>query len=187
MQKRIVITLFCICHRKHPKYKKGDVHKAFPNLLWQNFSIDAKNKIWCADFTYLKLANGLCRYNCSIIDLYDRSVISTVTGKWITRELAILALEKGLYSQGVFPNVINPLIFHTDQGSQFTSESFTNFCKDKHITQSMSKAGCPYDNAPMERFYNTMKGELIHRFHFQSDEELNYAISEYVYNWYNQI
>lgn len=181
------LGLSCICRRKRPGYKKGYIHKVFPNLLEQNFSIDEKNKVWCADFTYLKLVNGLSRYNCSIIDLYDRSIVSTVTGKWITGDLAILALKKALSSQSVVPNDSTPLIFHTDQGSQFTSLEFTAFCKESHITQSMSKAGCPYDNAPMERFYNTMKSELINRFHFQTDEELDYAISEYVYHWYNQI
>ncbi len=51
----------------------------------------------------------------------------------------------------------------------------------------MSAAGCPYDNSPMERYYNTFKEELINRFNFETDEELNHAISEYAYGWYNQI
>ena len=51
----------------------------------------------------------------------------------------------------------------------------------------MSAAGCPYDNAPMERYYNTFKAELINRFNFRTDEELSRAISEYAYGWYNQV
>ena len=51
----------------------------------------------------------------------------------------------------------------------------------------MSAAGCPYDNAPMERYYNTFKAELINRFNFRTDEELAHAISEFAYVWYNQI
>jgi putative transposase len=69
----------------------------------------------------------------------------------------------------------------------FTSLAFTDYCQSQGIKQSMSKAGSPYDNAPMERFYNTLKEELIYRYHFHTDEELNRAISEYVYIWYNQI
>lgn len=51
----------------------------------------------------------------------------------------------------------------------------------------MSKAGCPYDNAVMERFFRTMKFELISRFQFNSDKQLETAISEYVFGWYNQV
>lgn len=53
-----------------------------------------------------------------------------------------------------------------------------------HITQSMSHAGCPYDNAPLERYYNTLKSD---HFNFNTAAELYYAIVEYLYSWYNQI
>ena len=178
------LELFCVCRRKRPGYKKGNAHELFSNLLNQNFNVAEKNKVWCADFTYIKLTNGTFRYNCSIIDLYERCVVATLTDKWMTSELAIETLKKALESQDVDAS---NLIFHTDQGVQFTSLAFTDFCRSKGITQSMSKAGCPYDNAPMERFYNTMKEELIYRYNFHTDEELNRAISEYVYVWYNQV
>ena len=61
------------------------------------------------------------------------------------------------------------------------------FCNEHGIIQSMSKAGCPYDNAPMERYYNTLKAELINRYYFSTDEELRTAIAEFAYSWYNQI
>ena len=51
----------------------------------------------------------------------------------------------------------------------------------------MSHAGCPYDNAPMERYYNTLKAELIYQRFFHTDEELNYAVQEFAYLWYNQV
>jgi putative transposase len=75
------------------------------------------------------------------------------------------------------------LILHSNQGSQFTSVQFI----EHGITQSMSAAGCPYDNAPMERYYNTFKAELINRFNFRTDEELAHAVSEFAYVWYNQV
>ena len=53
------------------------------------------------------------------------------------------------------------IILHSDQGSQYTSRAFTEFCEGKGIRQSMSKAGCPYDNSPMESFYGTFKSEFI--------------------------
>ena len=74
-----------------------------------------------------------------------------------------------------------------DQGCQFTSQTFVNFCKSNRVLQSMSKVGCPYDNAPMERFYNTLKQELIYRTSFVSEDALKEAINHYVFIWYNHI
>lgn len=178
------LHLHCICRRRRPGYKKGNAHKIFPNLLKQNFVAEKANQVWCTDFTYIFLTNGAIRYNCTIIDLHDRSVVASETDKWITSDLAIKTLEKALNSQKHKPT---NLILHSDQGSQFTSSQFILYCKEHGITQSMSAAGCPYDNAPMERYYNTFKVELINRFNFRTDEELSYAVSEYAYVWYNQI
>ena len=65
------------------------------------------------------------------------------------------------------------MILHSNQGVQFTSWDFVNFCKDNNVTQSMSKAGCPYDNAPMERFYNTFKINFYNVTSFSSVEMMD--------------
>jgi transposase InsO family protein len=156
----------------------------FPNLLQQNFSADKVNAKWCTDFTYLYLADGSKRYNCSIIDLHDRSVVASLNGKEITSDLEIRIVKKALSSQS---SVKGQLILHRDQGLQFTSKEFVEFCESVHITQSMSKAGYPYDNAPMEHYYNTLKNELIYLHHYHSDEELNRAVSEFACFWYNHV
>jgi transposase InsO family protein len=67
-------------------------------------------------------------------------------------DLAIRTLQKALASQ---PKITGDLILHSDQGTQYTSKAFIEFCESVNITQSMSKAGYPYDNAPMERYFNT--------------------------------
>jgi len=82
--------------------------------------------------------------NCSVIDLYDRSIVASINGKEITSELAVSTVNKALALQ---PALKGQLILHSDQGSQFTSKEFVEFCETVHITQSMSKAGYPYDNA----------------------------------------
>ena len=124
------------------------------------------------------------RFNCTIIDLYDRSVVASENGKQITSELAIRTLEKAIHASKCDPR---QLILHSDQGSQFTSLDFINYCSRHGITQSMSRAGCPYDNAPMERYYNTLKAELVNQYYFQTDAELDLAIQKFAYLWYNQI
>lgn len=169
---------------KHkPKYVKGTSHKKFDNLLKRNFVAAQPNQKWCTDFTYLKLTSGATRYNCSILDLYDRSIVATLNGKQITAALAIetvkIALAKNPRHDG--------LMLHSDQGSQFTSKEFTDFCAKEKITQSMSKAGCPYDNAPMESFYGTLKNEYISQHHFRDDESLNKGVYQEIYCWYNHV
>ncbi len=142
--------------RKKPDYKHGEPHKVFENQLKQDFTADEINQKWCTDFTYLFLKNHDVRYNCSIIDLHDWSIVASITDRHITSDLAIRTLQKALDSQ---PAIRRKLILHSDQGSQYTSRAFTEFCESVKVTQSMSKAGYPYDNAPMERYFNTLKNE----------------------------
>jgi len=79
------------------------------------------------------------------------------------------------------------LILHSDQETQFASKVFVDFCSQNNITQSMSKAGYPYDNAPMERYFNTLKRELINQHYYHNDQELNDGIYDYAYVWYNHL
>lgn len=81
----------------------------------------------------------------------------------------------------------NGIILHSDQGSQYTSKEFTDFCTTHNITQSMSRAGCPYDNAPMERYFNTLKSELIYQHTYASESKLFSDIDDYVLLWYNSV
>jgi len=118
------------------------------------------------------------------LDLHDRSIVASITDKQITSDLAIRTLKKALESQ---KTIKGNLILHSDQGSQYTSKEFTEFCQEAGITQSMSKAGCPYDNAPMERYYNTLKNEFINLHYYHNDDELNQAVSEFAYIWYNHV
>ena len=111
----------------------------------------------------LFLSDGEVRYNCSILDLHGRSIVASITDRNITSDLAIRTLQKALASQ---PKIKGELILHSDQGSQFTSKAFVEFCESAHETQSMSKAGYPYDNAPMERYFNTLKNECINLYEF---------------------
>ncbi len=175
------LGLGAIIRRKKPKHQAGTQHKVYPNLLKQNFHVDKPNTVWCTDFTYLHVKGGKTYYNCTIIDLYNRSVVASVNGKFITSDLAIECLEKAIKQQ----KPKNGLILHSDQGSQFTSKKFTDFCSESNITQSMSRAGCPYDNAPMERFFNTLKTERLNLFIFSNLEELDLAIHKFALVWYN--
>ena len=177
------LQLFSIVRRRKPDYEYGAPHKVFENKLNRDFKADSINQKWCTDFTYLFLADGSKRYNCTIIDLHDRSVIASITDKHITADLAKRTLQKAIDSQAGLDTC--RLILHSDQGSQFTSKEFTEYCESVGITQSMSKAGYPYDNAPMERYYNTLKNELTNHHYYHSEKELYTSIEEFAYVHYN--
>src|SRR5690554_8179525 len=113
----------------------------YTDLLNQNFYAEKPNRIWCVDFTYLYLKDGKVRYNCTIIDLYDRSVIATVNGAHITTELALRALLIAVLQH----KPAKGLILHSAQGRHYHSEEFGRSCEALFIQQSMSRTVCPYD------------------------------------------
>ncbi|MGQ7673394.1 DDE-type integrase/transposase/recombinase, partial [Streptococcus suis] len=84
--------------------------------------------------------------------LCGREVVASLNSSHIDTELAKetlkIALERRKPAKGI--------ILHSEQGRQFTAKEFNKFCDKNYVQQSMSKAGCPYDNAVMERFYNTL-------------------------------
>ena len=169
---------------KKPAHKKGDCYKKFENHRNREFHAEKPNEKWCTDFTYIFMEDGRKRYNCSMIDLFDRSVVATLNNSHIDSELAVqtrkIALERNHHPKN--------LLLHSDHGSQYPSQAFTDYCKKEGIQQkSMSKAGCPYDNASMESFYRTFKTEFISKHRFSSDEKLNHAIMDYVYVYYNHV
>ena len=81
---------------KKPAYKKGECYKKFEDHLNRDFQAEKPNEKWCTDFTYIFMEDGRKRYNCSIIDLYDRSVVATLNSSHIDAELAVQTLKAAL-------------------------------------------------------------------------------------------
>ncbi|MCS1350873.1 IS3 family transposase [Mechercharimyces sp. CAU 1602] len=154
------LGLRSIVYKRKPPHLKGKPHKTFPNILNRDFSAKGSNQRWCTDFTYVPLSNGRMRYNCSILDLRDRSIVATKTASYMTADLAIETLQEALNQHSPKEG----LILHSDQGVQFTSKAFIQFCEQNGIQQSMSKAGSPFDNAPMESFFGKLKNEQLHHY-----------------------
>ena len=173
-----------IVRPQKPNYAHSKPHRIFENKILQNFTAEKPNQKWCTDFTYVFLKNHEVRYNCTILDLYDRSVIASITDRNMTSDLAIRTLKKALKMQ---PAIKGELILHSDQGTQYTSKAFTEFCESVNVTQSMSKAGYPYDNAPMERYFNTLKNECTNLYDFATEEALYETIEEFAYIDYNHV
>lgn len=107
-------------------------------------------------------------------------MVASENGKNITTDLAIQTLNKAIHAQHCNPS---KLILRCS----IYLKRFTRFCSSLGISQSMSRAGTPYDNAPIEWYYNTLKAEEVYQHRYDTIDELYQAINEFTYVWYNQI
>lgn len=168
---------------KPPKPKKtAEDTGACKNILEQRFDQPAPNMVWVCDFTYIRVANRFY-YVCAILDLFARKVIAYRVSPKIDRFLAIATLQAAIAERHVSSGVM----FHSDQGSQFTSEDFRKEIDKFHMVQSFSKKGHPYDNAVMECFFKYLKKEETDRRRFSSVEELNISLFKYIHGFYNSV
>lgn len=156
MIRRVMRELGLRCQiriKKHRRRKESEQH-ILDNVLNQNFDTNAPNEVWLSDSTELKYGpNGECKIRLSgVLDLYGRRLLSY---NFSATETSIAEIE---VFQRAFDCVgdVHPLI-HTDRGSAYTSGAFNNFLGRYNVTRSMSRPGTPYDNAPMERWWNEFK------------------------------
>lgn len=161
---------------------KEDAGVCCQNLLSQRFDQKSPNLVWVCDFTYIKVGTKF-HYICAILDLYARKVIACRVGCKIDRFLAIDTLQDAVRLRGVSKGVM----FHTDQGSQFTSGDFRRVIDELGMIQSFSAKGHPYDNAVMECFFKYLKKEELNRRSYQTTEQLKQSLLAYISGFYNAI
>ena len=152
------------------------MHKKYPYLL-RGKDIWLPNQVWATDITYIKLAGGHV-YLSAIIDLYSRKVLSWRLSNTLDTEFCISALEDAIMTYGL------PAIFNTDQGSQFTSDAFTDKLHSHGIRISMDGKGRALDNIFIERLWRSVKYEEIYLNEYRSMEDVKRALKRY-FNFYN--
>ena len=138
------------------------------------------NEILAGDITYLRYGNKFL-YLAVVLDLYNREVIGWSMGETLETSLVLKALGSAMLKVG--PDV--EVIFHSDRGSQYASEAYRNFLKNKEIRPSMSRKGNCYDNSYVESWFSSLKKEWIYRHQFSTKEELRGLVFEYIETWYN--
>ena len=159
-----------------PRTSQGNPeHKKYPYLL-RGMTIDAPNLVWSTDITYIRLREGFV-YLSAVIDWYSRYVLSWKISNTLDSIFCVEALEEAL-ERG------KPEIFNTDQGVQFTSNSFTNVLTNNEIKISMDGKGRYLDNIFIERLWRSVKYECIYLREFESVQELHQGLSEY-FEFYN--
>lgn len=151
------------------------------NLLKKQFFQDKPNKVWVSDFTEIKI-NRAKFYLCVILDLFSRKVVAYRLSIRLNSNLALLTFKDAYQNRGE----PNDLLFHSDQGSQYTSIEFMNTLKALKIKQSFSNPGNPYDNAVMESFFATLKREEVHRKKYKDYDDLKESINKYIV-FYNNV
>jgi len=156
-------------------------HKISPNLLERRFDVDQMNQYWVGDITYIATKKGWL-YLATVIDLYSRNVIGWSMANHMRASLVNDAFLMAIWKRKPAPG----LVWHTDRGSQYASESHRAILKDHGVIQSMSRKGNCWDNAVAESFFHTLKTELVHQQDFEDQEEAKDAIFEYIEVFYNQ-
>ncbi|SLJ83435.1 transposase OrfAB subunit B [Psychrobacter sp. DAB_AL43B] len=172
------------CQLKMHKYKHADeAHKTHHNILNRNFSQTAPNQVWTGDVTYIRIKGGWC-YLAVVLDLYARRIVgfavSDSPDSMLTTKALQMAYQTRLQPIGV--------LFHSDQGTHYTSKKFAeSVASCEGMTQSMSRRGNCWDNAPTERFFRSFKTEWMPKGGYENITEAKIAISNYIWGYYQTV
>jgi putative transposase len=155
-------------------------HAIAPNLLDRQFEATAPNERWVADFTYIWTQEGWL-YFAVVLDLFSRRIVGWSMSTQMTAQLVTDALMMALWRRGR----PKELLHHSDQGSQYTSETFQRLLSEHGITCSMSRSGNVWDNSAMESFFSSLKTERVHRKVYGTRDEARADVFDYVERFYN--
>ena len=151
------------------------------NLLDQNFKAEKPSEKWVGDITYIYTKETGWTYLAIVMDLFDLKIIGWSYGENMTAELVMSAFKKAKIARGVTEG----MIFHSDLGSQYTSNEYENLLGKNNVKHSYSKKGYPYDNASMESFNAILKKEEVNVNTYKTFKEAKLAIFEFIESWYN--
>jgi len=150
------------------------------NVLNRDFSPSAPNQAWGTDITYLWTQEGWI-YLAVVIDLYSRRVVGWSIDRRMKKALVIRALMMAVNLRKPPPG----LIHHSDRGSQYASHDYQKLLKQHAMIGSMSRKGNCWDNAPVERFFSSLKREWTGDRWYRTRQEAIADVREYVAVYYN--
>ncbi|MGL4382325.1 MAG: IS3 family transposase [Bacilli bacterium] len=177
MKRQKLISKYCKNKSFKPYANKVLTNvKVVANLLKQNFDNYRLNEVITSDLTYVPNDKRFF-YICFLLDLYNREIVGFSTSEHHDTEMVIEAFEKANIDKREFK------IFHTDRGGEFKGEKLIDFLAEHDVARSMSKPGCPFDNAPSERLFRIFKTEWM-KPSYNDIIELQADVKEFVH-WYN--
>lgn len=177
VQRLMRLMGICALHPGTRTTRPNPKHKVYPYLL-RNLEIDQVNQVWCTDLTYIPMRKGFV-YLVAIMDWYSRKVLAWRLSNSLDTAPCIEALEEALAQHGT------PAIFNSDQGCQFTSESFTDVLKGHDIQISMDGKGRWMDNVFIERLWRSLKYEEVYLKAYDTVADAKQGIGNWI-NFYNE-
>ena len=179
---RIMREESLLCRLKRQFVPTTDSHHPFqvyPNLV-KGLEVDAPDVVWVADITYIRLLSSFV-YLATLLDASSRKCVGWNLSKRIDTQLALGALEQALATRDVRPG----LIHHSDRGVQYASTAYVERLLSVQAKISMSAVGNPYDNAKAESFFKTLKQEEVYLKQYQTFEEAESNIGQFIEDVYN--
>jgi putative transposase len=152
-----------------------------PNQLNREFTVQVPDTIYVGDITYLPTGEGWL-YLAVVLDLCSRAVVGWSMADHMRAELVNQALSMAIYQR----HPAAGLIMHTDRGSQYGADSYRQLLHQHEIHPSMSRKGNCWDNAVAESFFHTLKTELVYMEDFNTHEQAQTAVFEYIEVFYNR-
>jgi putative transposase len=156
-------------------------HPIAPKLLNQQFAVDAPNRVWAGDLTYLPTKQGWL-YLAVVVDLFSRAVVGWSMSRRIDQKLTMDALDAALLRRRIRPG----LIMHSDQGAQYAARDYRARLAQYGMICSMSRKGNCWDNAVVESFFATLKNELLLGGAFIDHASARALVFEYIETYYNR-
>ena len=166
--------------KKHDYPDAGNDSQYAPNLLARQFSPETVGTHLVGDITYIRSDEGWCYLAC-VLDLGSREMVGYATSRTPDTALAKEALDNALKH---IPINAQQILFHSDQGCQYSSKAFRDYLKTRGIRQSMSRRGNCWDNAVMERFFRNLKTEGLNRVRIINFCSAQQLIEQYI-RFYN--
>ena len=167
-------------YKRRPGRHGGKPAVVASNILDRQFEVDAPDRVWVTDITYIKTHEGWL-YLSVVIDLFSRRVVGWSAQPRMTTDLALQALLAAVWRRKPKTRVM----IHSDQGSQFTSREWQLFLSQHNLDASMSRRGNCHDNAVAESFFQLLKRERIRRRTYPNRKAARQDVFDYIEMFYN--
>ncbi|WP_326793557.1 IS3 family transposase (plasmid) [Streptomyces sp. NBC_00841] len=171
--------------RKRPRRRRSltrqGKRRAAPDLVHRRFDAVAPDVLWVGDMTEIETGEGKL-YLATVLDLFSRRLLGYAMGSHHDAALVGASLQMAAAVRG---GDVDGVIFHSDRGSEYTSEAYNNLCDRLGVVQSMGRVGSALDNAAAESFNSLIKVEYIHRHQFATRAEARLKIATWITDFYN--
>jgi putative transposase len=166
---------------KRPKPSCGKPSLLMPNRLQRQFTVSRPDEAWVTDITYIRTWQGWL-YLAVVIDLFARKVVGWSMKPTLAKEVVLDALLMAVWRR----RPTDPVIVHSDQGTQYGSDAWYRFCVSHNLKPSMSRRGNCWDNAVAESFFGSLKKERVRKQIYRTRDQARADIFDYIEMFYNR-